>query len=216
MRFKVIAGNHIGPDKTQDPVTIKDPRTGVETEKYPSRTFKTGEIVEEDYDMVAKHGFQKFERVGDGPERNRRNRPARSTEEEKKSTRPEVPTNSAPGGQVSSGYPMALSGPVPGEAPADAKTIERHDDVLKARRSGNAPTPSRDRESESDTAKEREEVSSSKAPITVHGEAAATHGTTSSSSGHSTPGQASTHGTPSHAEKKAPEGQGKTVHKGGK
>lgn len=62
-RYKLLAGQHIQADKTKEPQTIRD-AAGNEYQKYPSKKFTTGQVVESDADLVALHGPQKFELVG--------------------------------------------------------------------------------------------------------------------------------------------------------
>ncbi len=49
--FKLLAGQHVGPDMSCEP----DAKG-----KRPSKTFKQGEAVESDVDLVDKFGFEKF------------------------------------------------------------------------------------------------------------------------------------------------------------
>lgn len=102
-RYKVLAGAHEQDDKTQKPELVKN-TDGSTTEKYPSATYKVGDIFENDTDMVAKHGADKFQLVGGSPE-------------------PYTPSmaNPAkfPGGQVSSG--------IQGGEAAEAKRREQEE-----------------------------------------------------------------------------------------
>lgn len=66
MKFRLLAGMHIQADKTQDPTPVKDPTTGLVTQRYPSKTYKQGEVVESDVDLVARLGANKFQLVGGG------------------------------------------------------------------------------------------------------------------------------------------------------
>ncbi len=51
-RFRLVAGQHIGPDKKAP----KDDETG----KHPSKVFNQGDAVWDNIDLVAKHGATKF------------------------------------------------------------------------------------------------------------------------------------------------------------
>lgn len=66
-RYKVLAGCHIQADTSQEPAEVKDP-SGKVTLKYPSATFRPGDVFASDVDMVAKHGAEKFQLVGGSPE----------------------------------------------------------------------------------------------------------------------------------------------------
>lgn len=90
-QFKLLAGQHLGPDYSQKPVTRKDPVTGEESERYPSKTYNAGDIVESDTDLVARLGAEKFQLVGGEvyPTKNSANVQQQSK---------------FPGGQVSSGF----------------------------------------------------------------------------------------------------------------
>jgi hypothetical protein len=72
MRFKLLAGQHIQADETQE----RDELTG----KYPSKTFTAPAIVESDTDLVKKHGREKFERLPDRMSRRRATAAVRADE----------------------------------------------------------------------------------------------------------------------------------------
>lgn len=69
--FRLKVGLHIQADHTQEPGISKD-SLGNEVKKFPSKTFKEGQIVpaNEDadgdpLDLAALHGSAKFERISD-------------------------------------------------------------------------------------------------------------------------------------------------------
>lgn len=66
MRFKLVAGHHIGPD-----YDMKPNKEG----KYPSRYYRAGEqgndVVEDEADLEKKHGREKFVRLDDNRRRSR-------------------------------------------------------------------------------------------------------------------------------------------------
>jgi hypothetical protein len=59
-QFKLLGGMHIQADKSKP---IKD-ADGKPTGRYEARVFRVGQVVESDADLVAKHGPNKFERLG--------------------------------------------------------------------------------------------------------------------------------------------------------
>lgn len=61
-KFRVMAGIHIGPDKSEKPIEVKDQAGNVIQTKYPSKTYPQGSIVNSDVDLVKKHG-EKFQYV---------------------------------------------------------------------------------------------------------------------------------------------------------
>ncbi len=116
-RFKLMTGQHIAADETQEPVVSKNPFTGAESKRYPSRTYNAGEVVESEQNLEERFGSEKFRRLGD-----------------KKKKTPIMPAEVDPalmgvnpGGQVSTGHQMTSPAPdgrmVSG--PADEATLER-------------------------------------------------------------------------------------------
>lgn len=100
--FKLLAGQHIATDPDAKPLTPEQIKAGA---RLPSRTYAVGETIVSDDDLVARFGPDKFERIGGG---------------EVQTVAP-LPTSSAPGGQVSSGFQSATgtpSGTVSGPSPA--------------------------------------------------------------------------------------------------
>lgn len=63
-RFKLLAGSHVGPDFTKDPTPVFDPAGNQVGEKYPSKRWRSGEVVEADTDLVEDHGAGKFMLIG--------------------------------------------------------------------------------------------------------------------------------------------------------
>lgn len=55
--FRLLHGQHIGPDFDQEPHP--------ETKRRPSKTVRAGELVYDEVDLAAKHGADKFQRVAD-------------------------------------------------------------------------------------------------------------------------------------------------------
>lgn len=90
-RFKLLAGQHIDgkPNPKFDP---KNPE--LEPRKI-RQTFKAGEVVESEKDLVAKFGREKFQFLGGSV----------------KDAEPVVNDSQFPNGQVSSGHQVSTSGP---------------------------------------------------------------------------------------------------------
>ncbi len=55
-KFRLIAGQAICPDLTQQPN---------ENGKYPSKTYNQGEVILSEVDLSTKHGSNKFQYLGD-------------------------------------------------------------------------------------------------------------------------------------------------------
>lgn len=113
-RFRLMVGMHIGPDLTQEakPVTntltgepLKDKDGNVVT-KYPSKTYRAGDVVMSNDDLVAKHGFQKFERLGG--EFSTRSATGNPSPGDPSPDSVMLNHARAPHGQVSTGWPVAL------------------------------------------------------------------------------------------------------------
>lgn len=64
MKFKLLAGQHVQADKTAKPVKVTAP-DGTVSEKYPSKRYVRGDVVESDDDLAAKHGAGKFMMISD-------------------------------------------------------------------------------------------------------------------------------------------------------
>jgi hypothetical protein len=61
-KYKLLAGQHVQADPdAPDP----KPRADGTVPKKPSKTYNAGDVVESDDDLVAKHGTQKFAKVGE-------------------------------------------------------------------------------------------------------------------------------------------------------
>jgi hypothetical protein len=126
-QFKLLAGQHVADDRAKEPVRTRDPATGEVTERHPPRTYRAGEVVESDADLVAKFGAGHFELVG--PEAAGAHARVAQLEAELAALRARTPGDPAsavsadnpsvaPGGQVSTGF-QHTSGGVPGPLPAD-------------------------------------------------------------------------------------------------
>lgn len=65
-QYKVLAGQHIGPDLRKEPRQIHDRTTGTVYPKYISRVYSAGDyvVVDDNEDMVKRHGSDKFAMVG--------------------------------------------------------------------------------------------------------------------------------------------------------
>lgn len=134
-RFRLLAGSHVGPDYSQEPVKRKDPATGEETSKLPSKRYRAGEVVEAETDLVAKHGASKFQLLGES----RRQGLMRTDKMGNPTPGDPTPLNQqntaavAPHGQVSTGFQQAINteGPVKG-APVTGedldKVMEQHEE----------------------------------------------------------------------------------------
>lgn len=89
--FKLLAGQFIQADPDSPELTAEQIKAGA---RRPSRTYKVGETVESDEDLVAKHGAEKFVFVSGKPKK------------------PKAAAGAAaPGGQVSSGFQSATGTP---------------------------------------------------------------------------------------------------------
>ncbi len=108
--FLLKAGKHVGPDYSKDPVEIKS-RTPDGTEfsywKYPSKTYTRGAKVQDDVNLVATLGHEKFQLLSDtGTPENKikggkllvKGGPNKAQISEGREQR------AAPGGQVSDGH----------------------------------------------------------------------------------------------------------------
>src|ERR1044072_4543912 len=113
-KFRLLAGMHIGPDLTAEPVVVingntreplKDKDGNVVT-KYPSRTYKAGDVVVADQDLTTIHGWQKFERLsGEFVTRSATGNPTPGDPSPRSVAKD---STQAPHGQVSTGWPAAL------------------------------------------------------------------------------------------------------------
>lgn len=93
-RYRLLAGQHVAADHSQKPVEVKD-AAGTVVKRYPTRTYKVGEVVESDTDLAGRFGAEKF-KLADG-------KPGETVEP---ASSPAV----APGGQVSSGHQITAGG----------------------------------------------------------------------------------------------------------
>lgn len=121
--YKLLVGVHHGPDYTKEPVKFTD-AVGNVVERYPPRTYRAGETVESDTDLVAFGGPGKFSYVGEGGRRkvSKSAKPGDVT--------PEAalrPVAVAPGGQVAEGFQQTTTGPDgrPVSGPAGPEAWER-------------------------------------------------------------------------------------------
>lgn len=64
-RYRLLVGVHVGPDFSARPKKITDPDTGFVTERYPSKTYQKGALIESELDLVEWGGHQKFARAGE-------------------------------------------------------------------------------------------------------------------------------------------------------
>lgn len=62
-RYRLIAGIHVGPDYSQEPSPVYGPDREQIGEKYPSKTYRKGDIIESEKDL-AEWDRGKFEKVG--------------------------------------------------------------------------------------------------------------------------------------------------------
>jgi hypothetical protein len=117
-RYKVEAGLFIGPDLSQEPAEVKNP-DGTTAKKYPSRTWKAGEVFDSDEDLLPRVGPNKLRVISGEPEE------------------PTPPAgHSFPGGQVSSGYQQTSgfgqSGLVPPERAQEVREASADYEAPKA------------------------------------------------------------------------------------
>lgn len=132
-RYVLLQGRHIQQDYTQpprqrfnessgemEPVISMNRTTGAQYYEYPSRLYTPGEQFDNDVDLVARHGAEKFRCVG--PAKTQAEQPKgskrRGSQEDDLPT-PEPNPCVAPGGQVSTGHQATTAG-VPGPQPIDS------------------------------------------------------------------------------------------------
>lgn len=63
IKHKLVAGQHMGPDYTKQPVVVKNSDGTVREKRRPTRTYKEGSIVYDKVDLEDKFGSQKFQRL---------------------------------------------------------------------------------------------------------------------------------------------------------
>lgn len=143
--YKLLVGLHVGADYSGKPTKARD-ADGNEAERYPSRAYKPGEVVDSDVDLEARFGPEKFKRVGEGTRR----RASASTK--KGDPAPDVLMRSpavAPGGQVAEGFQETTTGPdgKPVSGAARPETVEK---ILGRARAEDAPGVGEDAAEEDD------------------------------------------------------------------
>lgn len=127
-KFRVLAGSHVGPDYSQEPIQQKDPVTGKVTETYPKSRFRVGQTFEADEDLVRKHGASKFQLIGETRRQGlmRTDKTGNPTPGDPTPLNQENTAAVAPHGQVSSGFQKAVQtdGPVKG-APVTGEDLDK-------------------------------------------------------------------------------------------
>jgi hypothetical protein len=135
MLFKLLAGEHVGPDYDADPVDVTDPVSGKVTQKQPSRHYKAGEVINSgDFDLASKLGANKFELVSD-----RKSRKGKKAEAEE-GNQAILPSFTAPHGQVSQGFQVASLNEELGTHGSRAMSDE---EIREAGLAGNQPLTTR-------------------------------------------------------------------------
>lgn len=142
-RFKLLFGKHVGPDPRAEAVPVINNMTGeqvvdVRTKepvfKQPSKTYKAGQVVETDDDLVTRFGASKFQLLSGTPTRGPGvKRKAASLAESPailSSSNPAV----APGGQVSSGFQQTtgVESPVEGGPRQQSGALDVEDEETVA------------------------------------------------------------------------------------
>jgi hypothetical protein len=108
MKFRHLAGLHIQEDFSADPVVTKD-QNGNDVHTYPTRTYKAGETVYHHGDLVDKFGQEKFVLLGESEAvRAARGAGSHTHGDPTPELLRTAPTE-APHGQVSTGYPQAVT-----------------------------------------------------------------------------------------------------------
>lgn len=123
-RFELLAGQFIARDKTQPKAKIEHAITGRVVEEHPRRTYKGGEIVESDRDLVALHGADRFKRLGEPA-------PQGPITQEEIDRRGLATAPAFPGGQVHSGIQETRGG-IPGPATLTREELEAQDKAQAA------------------------------------------------------------------------------------
>lgn len=143
-RFKLLAGKHVGPDLKAEPEPVYNNMTGeqrvdVRTKepefRQPSKTYKAGQVVESDDDLVARFGANKFQLLSGtpkagGPGIKRKAAQAAESPAILSSSNPAI----APGGQVSSGFQQTsgVESPLPGGAKQVSGPLDVEDEGTAA------------------------------------------------------------------------------------
>ncbi len=139
MLFKLLAGEHVGPDYDADPVEYVDPVDGKTKTKQPSRHYKQGEVINSgDVDLASKLGANKFELVSD--KKSRRGAKKGEKGEAEEGSQPILPAFTAPHGQVSQGFQVATRNEELGTTGSRAMTDE---EIRDAGLAGNQPPTTR-------------------------------------------------------------------------
>jgi hypothetical protein len=159
--YRLLAGQHVQADKTQKPVKMKVAGTEDVIERYPTRTYKVGDVVDSDIDLAARFGADHFAPVGGQQASDARKiadleRQVSELRAKAQAKQPgaafsvpgdptqEIAATSpsvAPGGQVSTGH-QQTSGGVPGQpaisGPMSPADLERMTERAEARGEGEA------------------------------------------------------------------------------
>ncbi len=111
MKFRVLAGQHIGPDHAQKPAPIMNAAGKQIGEKFPSKTFKTGETVETDTDLIRKFGAEKFQLTDSGKHNPKGDFHGSHTVGDPTPDNQLFSQTSFPAGQVATGFQQTTTGP---------------------------------------------------------------------------------------------------------
>lgn len=141
MKFKLLAGQHVGNDYSAKPKQFSHPETGELIQQWPSKTYHAGDVVESDVDLVAKHGGEKFQLIEGGNRamqaqmEKERKQQIEDDDNKKGAFVPEPPRLNpgvAPGGQVGSGKQEATGQKIQRETGIGSKPDhEYHEDALE-------------------------------------------------------------------------------------
>lgn len=112
-RFKLLEGQHIEADRTKPKLDADGKPTG----RFESKTYTKGAVIDTDTDLAAKLGANKFELVGSEGDAARIAQLERELAELRAHRGATTPGDTAietpavaPGGQVSSGFPISSGG----------------------------------------------------------------------------------------------------------
>lgn len=157
--FKLLAGQHQQADPDWEPSEqdVEIAKTRGVPLKPPTRTYKVGERVESEVDLVKKHGAEKFERIGErrGIPRQQARRPA---EADLDPLGKKVPTRGGVPAGVESRTPgdpteeMQEKHPSLGASGQVAQGFQEAVDQPKSNVTGGAYVPSEEEEEESEIA----------------------------------------------------------------
>jgi hypothetical protein len=156
MRFRLLAGAHIGADLREEPQVrynnatgepILNPRTKEPIVRHPSKQYVAGDVVEADHDLVEKCGANKFMLLGDARESGDRRTIMRQEEFHRNDPAAAVMERDpakAPHGQVSTGYQEAMPTLQEGQEQTGVQSgglSEKGRELMRQAHDENSPAP---------------------------------------------------------------------------